>query len=116
MVVGVLGGITYLYMNKPVTYTQEIIIPQVKEEEPKEVSAEDQHFAELMKIKEQEARLEAKVQVKKEEFDVKDAEYTAKIAELQKEYDSYVATAEADIKASQAELASFIKATSLSKD
>lgn len=121
----ILGGITiaYFYFNHSdeVTYVQEIkdtvsLAPVPVKEPTAEEKAEAIQFAEIMKIKEQEARLEAKRNVQKEELRVKSADFEAQIEALKKEYTSYTTGKEAEIKATEAELASFIKATGLSKN
>lgn len=117
-VVGVvLGGATvgYMKMTEPETYTQEII-ETVKEQVIHEPTEEEKLLAERMKIKEQEARLEVKRDMQKDEFEVKSAEYEEQIATLKKEYEAYTTATEAEIKATEAELASFIKAMALSKN
>lgn len=103
----ILGGITY--KNKEVQYEAPIQAQEVMEVAvPNEPTAEELLFAEKMKIKEQEARLESKRDVQKQELEAKSAEYDARIAELQKEYDAYVDQKEIEIKSTEAELASFI--------
>ncbi len=115
----ILGGIIWLGYFSPltttvVTTTQEVIenvTPEVKEP-----TAEEKQFAEIMKVKEQEAKLEAKRNVQKEELKVKSADFEAQINALKAERDAYVSQKETEIKATEAELASFIKATALSKN
>lgn len=117
-VVGVvLGGATvgYMKMTEPETYTQEII-ETVKEQVIHEPTEEEKLLAERMKIKEQEARLEVKREMQKDEFAEKSAEYEEQIATLKKEYEAYTTATEAEIKTTEAELASFIKSTTLSKN
>lgn len=111
----VIGGITVL--SRDVKYEAPIQAQEIiEQEQPVEPTAEELLYAEKLKIKEQEARLEAKRDIQIQELDAKSIEYSAHIAELQKEYDTYVAQKEAEIKETEAELASFIKATSLSKN
>ena len=117
-VVGVvLGGATvgYMKMTEPETYTQEII-ETVKEQVIHEPTEEEKLLAERMKIKEQEARLEVKREMQKDEFAEKSAEYEEQIATLNKEYEAYTTATEGEIKATEAKLASFIKAMALSKN
>lgn len=113
----VLGGATvgYMKMTEPETYTQEII-ETVKEQVVHEPTEEEKLLAERMKVKEQEARLEVKRDMQRNELKIKSAEYEEQIATLKKDYDAYTTAKEAEIKATEAELASFIKATTLSKN
>lgn len=109
-VVGVvLGGATvgYMKMTEPETYTQEII-ETVKEQIVPEPTEEEKLFAERMKVKEQEARLEVKRDMQKDELAAKSAEYEAQIATLKEEYAAYTTAKETEIKATEAELASFM--------
>lgn len=122
----ILGGITLAYFyfahSGKVSWTREEIVNNTVDtftpapEPVKELSAEDKEYEEIMKVKAQEAKLEAKRNVQKEELRIKRDEYDAQIKALQKERDEYVSTKEAEIKATEAELASFIKATALSKN
>lgn len=105
----VLGGATvgYMKMTEPETYTQEII-ETVKEQIVPEPTEEEKLFAERMKVKEQEARLEVKRDMQKDELAAKSAEYEAQIATLKEEYAAYTTAKETEIKATEAELASFM--------
>ncbi len=115
IVLGILGGIMFFKKSEPVQYIQQVA-DSVTPELPKEPTAEELLFAEKMKIKEQEARLETKRDVLKEQFETGSAEYESKIAALKAEFAAYASSSQAEIKTTEAELASFIKATSMSKN
>lgn len=118
-----LGG--YAYSTKTIEYKAPVKdspivvedkgqdIGQVIRQEPTE---EELRLSELMKVKEQEARLEVKRDMQKEELATKSAEYKQKLSELQSEFDAYVKDKNAEIKETEAELASFMKATAVSKN
>lgn len=114
---GVLGVFTYSMLRPGI-----VSVDNTQKESAEKVTEvtkptkEEQRLADLMKIKEQEAKLEVKRDIQKEELETKSAEYESKIAALKAEYSGYVETKNSEIKATEAELASFIKATVESKN
>lgn len=111
------GGIYYMeHGNKQTFERAQEVVEDVVESVPHEPTEEEMRLAELMEIKEQEAKLEVKRDMQKEEQKVKVEDYKTRIASLQKEYDTYVASSSAEIKSTEAELANFIKATSMLKN
>lgn len=115
IVLGVIsvGGMLLLKPSTVTVINEEVAAPQVETKEPTE---EEKRLAELMKIKEQEARLEVQLDLQKEELAAKEAEFDSAIAALEKERDDYVAAKEGEIKATEAQLADFIKNTAVSRN
>lgn len=116
MILGAGGGIYWMeHGNKEVYQAVQDKVEEVKEvvQEPTE---EDKRLAEIMKVKEQEAKLELKRDMLKEEYASGTAEFEARIKKLNEEKAAYDKEKSSEIKSAEAELANFIKATSVSKN
>lgn len=115
---GVLGGGIYFmeHGNKETYQAVQEKVEDVKEIVTPEPTEGEKRLAEVMKVKEQEAKLEVKRDMQKEEYAKGKAEYETRIKALNDEFVGYKTTKEAEIKATEAELANFIKATTLSEN
>lgn len=113
MILGAGGGIYWMEHGNKEVYQA---VQEKVEEVVQEPTEEDKRLAEIMKVKEQEAKLELKHDMLKEEYASGIAEFEARIKKLNEEKAAYDKEKSSEIKSAEAELANFIKATSVSKN